>query len=100
MTFIRVIRTFAAAGSLTTVITAGLAGVSWWKWAWTVASITLQIISLWASGGWFLLVILAQLALSLAQLGVLIGEKPASCYTALPQATALRAPALPAPTMA
>jgi hypothetical protein len=90
-TFIKIIRSLAAAGQLTAVIGAGLSGVSWWSWAWTVASIALTIIGLWATGGWFLLWILAQLALYLGQMIQIIRDKPSGCYTSVPQAIRLRA---------
>jgi hypothetical protein len=76
---IKIVQTFALSGSLISTIAAGLTGVSWWSWLFTVASLLISIAALWLTGGWFLLVILANLALSIAQLVAVIKQRPASC---------------------
>lgn len=78
-TFVKIVRTIYAFGILTNVISQAFTGGSWWSWAFTIANLILQIAALWLTGGAFLLVILAQLALSIAQLVYVITQKPPGC---------------------
>jgi hypothetical protein len=78
-TFIKVVRTLWLGTNMVSVVTSGLSGISWWSWAYTVASILVQITSLWLTGGWWLLFILAQLALSIAMLVEVVNQRPSGC---------------------
>lgn len=78
-TFIQLVRTFYNSANLVSAVSASLAGVSWWDWTFTIANTIISIAGLWLTGGWFTIFILAQLALSLAQLGVVVSQRPAGC---------------------
>lgn len=87
-TVIRIVRALGSMTSISSVIASGLSGVSWWSWAFTLASLTVQIVSLWLTGGLFLIYILAQLALGIAQLVYVINQQPSGCNPA-PELTGL-----------
>jgi hypothetical protein len=76
---IKIIQTFSLTGSVFSTVAAGLTGASWWSWLFTVASLVISIFALWLTGGWYLLVILANLGLAIAQLVAVIQKRPASC---------------------
>jgi hypothetical protein len=80
-TVIMIIRTMAGITGLVPIITNGLAGVSWWSWAWTIAGAVAQIASIWLTGGWYLAYMIAQIALWIGQLVTVINSKPANCFT-------------------
>jgi Concanavalin A-like lectin/glucanases superfamily len=75
-TVVKAVRSLYSAGILGSTIVNGLAGVSWWNWAFTVVTVGLQIVAIWVSGGLFLLWLLAQVLLNIAQLVYVIGQKP------------------------
>lgn len=76
---IKIIRTLYGVTSFTTVISSILSNLSWWNWFFTIASVIIQIVSLWLTGGLYLVYVLAQLALSIAQLIYVVNQKPDGC---------------------
>jgi hypothetical protein len=78
-TIVRIVQTLYSSNLLLPCIINGLAGVSWWSWAFTVSSILVSIVGIWVTGGWYLAIMLAQLAISVAQLITLVNAKPQSC---------------------
>jgi hypothetical protein len=79
MTVIKILQTLNNADLLLPAIVNGLIGLSWWSWAFTVAGILVSICGIWATGGWYLAVMLAQLALLIGQLIEIILNKPPGC---------------------
>jgi hypothetical protein len=76
---IKIIRTLYSVTSFTNVISNILSNLSWLDWAFTVTSVIFQIASLWLTGGWFLVYILVQLGLNIAQLITVVNQKPDGC---------------------
>ncbi len=80
-TVIMIVRTMTGITGLVPIVTNGLAGVSWWSWAWTIAGAVAQIASIWLTGGWYLAYVIAQIALWLGQLITVINSKPGNCFS-------------------
>jgi hypothetical protein len=78
-TIVKIVQTLYNSNLLLPCIINGLSGVSWWSWAFTVTSIVVSIVGIWVTGGWYLAIMLAQLAISVAQFANLISEKPQGC---------------------
>jgi len=78
-TFIKVVQTLYATGSLTSVIAQGLANLSFWDWIFTVASTVGAILAMWLTGGLYLAAVLVQLGLSVARLVTLFQQRPSGC---------------------
>jgi hypothetical protein len=76
---IKLVRTVYNAGLLTTVAAELLSGYSWWNIAFAIAGFLINLLALWVTGGWWLLYVLAQLAVSVAQFIVVVRSKPADC---------------------
>jgi Concanavalin A-like lectin/glucanases superfamily len=76
---IKVIRTLYSAGGLGLALEQALTGMSWWNWAFTIASTVLSIAAIWLSDGWYLAYFVAQLAINIAQLVLLVNERPSGC---------------------
>ncbi len=74
LTFIKILQTLSQSGTLLSVITNGLANISWWRWVIVVAQTVAAIVAIWLSGGAYLMVMAAQLAISLYQLTELVRE--------------------------
>ncbi len=79
LTIVKIIRTLYNADVLIPVITNALVGVSWWNWAFTLTGLMISIVGIWVTGGWYLAIMLAQLALSVGQLVEVAKEKPKGC---------------------
>lgn len=77
--FIKGMRTLWGLGILTNIIFEVYVGGSWWNFYWSIANTLLNIASLWITGGAYVLVVEAQLVLSLGQLGLWIASKPPEC---------------------
>jgi hypothetical protein len=76
MTFINILKSAYQAGLLGQVLTTVLSSKSWWSWAFTIASAILSIGAIWMSGGAYLAVVLAQLALDIPKLIIIFREQP------------------------
>jgi hypothetical protein len=74
---IKIVRTLAGSGMLTSAVAAAIAGTSWWSSAFTILSIVMQIAAIWLTGGLFLAFMLTQLLVNIAQLiYVIVCDKP------------------------
>ena len=76
---IRLARALYSAGLLGSVISEGLSGYSWWNWIFAAIGLTLNIVALWVTGGWWLAFLVAQLAFNIGQLVHIVSNPPAGC---------------------
>jgi hypothetical protein len=76
---IKVLKTIANFASLGSVITNILANMSMWSMAWTIANLVAGIFAIWATGGWYLLYMIAQVALYISQVVQLFSTMPNGC---------------------
>jgi hypothetical protein len=80
--FIRTLQTLYTLNTLSSLLGSVLSGLHWWNWVFTITRALLSITAIWLSGGFYLAVILAQLAFDLTTLGILIGQEPDECKSA------------------
>ncbi|HEY6817530.1 MAG TPA: LamG-like jellyroll fold domain-containing protein [Croceibacterium sp.] len=78
-TMVKILQLVRGIGLLGTMVWDAIIA-SWWSFAWTVASIVLQIIGLFVTAGWSLLIRLAQMAIGIYTIYVdirdMIGSSP------------------------
>lgn len=66
-------------GQLTTTLLDCLAGVSWWNMAWTVACIVFNVVSLFATGGAALAVLVVNLVINIGSFIYVVSQRPDGC---------------------
>ena len=70
---------FYSSGQLGSIIAKIIVDVSWWSYASTIASIMFTIAGMFATGGWYVAWIAAQILLNIAVIAITYDNKPQDC---------------------
>ncbi len=63
-------------GGLASALAETISGLHWWNWVFIVLDAVVSIVALWVSGGWYLALIIANLASSIAQFITAVEHQP------------------------
>jgi len=59
-----------------------ISGLHWWNWVFIILDAVASLVALWAIGGWYLTVIIANMASSIFQFVAALEDEPAGGSTA------------------
>ncbi len=76
---IAVVRYLVSQGKFAKTVAACMAGISWWRLCFAVASLLVTLALIFASGGVYLAMFLANLALNIIAMVDVVNQKPSGC---------------------
>jgi hypothetical protein len=69
-------------GGLASALAETISGLHWWNWVFIILDAVASLVALWVTGGWYLAVIVANMASSIAQFILALEDEPAGGCTA------------------